>query len=308
MDAEPPPNATSAVFGRYAELLPHQMDAIMARYPIAYVPSGTLEWHSYHLPLGLDGIVAEGLCLRAAQRAGGVLVPATYWAIGGVPFPYTTRVRPEVVEALYVGILEQLSQVGFACAIVVAGHYGIDHVTALKRAALQVMERGAIAVLALADYELVADLGWHGGDHAGALETSLLWAMRPELVAMHCAPPTGTLDGVIGEDPRLGASQARGQVLLDAIVDRLATLSNMLLEDRSPARRSALNAALAAQIAVLETIRRDRAMRPRALVRPLFDEPYLRCLDCFRQGDFDGARLAAEEALLLLARHEHGDA
>jgi creatinine amidohydrolase len=293
---------TAPLFGRYAELLPHAMDAILAQYPIAYIPSGTLEWHSYHLPLGLDGMVAEAICERVAQRAGGVVLPATYWAIGGVPFPYTLRIEPSLVEALFVGVLEQIAQAGFACAVIVAGHYGLDHYTALKRAALHVMRRSGLAVHALADFELAADLGWQAGDHGGAIETSLLWTIRPDLVDLARAPAAGPLDGVLGEDPRAGAAVSRGEALLAVLVDRLATLASRMLREHGPTPRSALAAALAAQLTVLETIQRDRSALPRQLVHDLFTAPYVRCLSCLCQGDYVGARQGAEEAHLLLAR------
>jgi creatinine amidohydrolase len=295
------------LFGRYAELLPQTMEAILAHQPIAYVPSGTLEWHSYHLPLGLDGLVAEAICERVAQRVGGVVLPSTYWAIGGVPFPYTLRIEPPVVETLFVSVFEQIAQAGFACAIVVAGHYGLDHYTALKRAALRVMGRSGLAVHALADFELAADLGWQAGDHAGAIETSLLWAVRPDLVDLARAPTEGPLDGVIGEDPRAGASAARGEQLLAALVDRMGRLASRLVRDRGPALQNALAAALAAQVEVLETIQRDRATLPRPLVRNLFSPPYARCLSFLCQGDYAAARQAAEEARLLLARAQPGE-
>jgi len=79
--------------------------------------------------------VVTELCLRAARRGGGVVVPATYWAIGGVPYPCTVRIDPAIVEDLFVSILEQLGHVGFRAVVIMAGHYGIDHYTALKRAA-----------------------------------------------------------------------------------------------------------------------------------------------------------------------------
>jgi hypothetical protein len=59
---------------------------------------------------------------------------------------------------------------------------------------------------------------------------------------------------------------------------------------------------------VLETIQRDRATLPRPLVRQLFSAPYVRCLACLHQGDYAGARQAAEEARLLLARSGRGEA
>jgi creatinine amidohydrolase len=289
-------------WGRFAELHPVEMGAILDLAPVAWVPSGTLEWHCHHLPLGLDGLLAETLCERAAARAGGVVVPSTYWAIGGVPFPYTMRIEPRVVEALFVSILEQLCQVGFRCAIVLACHYGIDHYTAMKRAALRVMERSGLMVWALPEFELTVDQGFQGGDHAGAWETSLLRAVRPDLVAMDRLPVSEPLPGVSGEDPRTGASTARGQALVDTLVERLAALAAHTHHGGSAFERGAHLNVLRLQVRILDVIRRDRAMRPPSQVRLLMSEPYMRSLDCMWRGNYARAREAAEEAFTLLTQ------
>jgi creatinine amidohydrolase len=44
---------------RFEEMLPDEMEAEVAGHPICYIPSGTLEWHSHHLPLGLDGLKVQ---------------------------------------------------------------------------------------------------------------------------------------------------------------------------------------------------------------------------------------------------------
>jgi len=64
---------------RYAELFP----ADLVPGSLAIYPWGALEWHSYHLPLGQDGIVAEDFSERLAERTGSVLLP-TKW------LPFTT--------------------------------------------------------------------------------------------------------------------------------------------------------------------------------------------------------------------------
>jgi hypothetical protein len=120
--------------------------------------------------------------------------------------------------------------------------------------------------------------------HAGAWETSLLWALRPDLVAMDRLPADGMLPGVLGEDPRSGASIGRGQALLATIVERLTELGARTRNGAGPHVRSAHVEVLALQLRLLELIRRDRQTLPRSLVRPLMNEPYLRCLNHFWRG------------------------
>ena len=92
----------------YEELKPAEMEALVSATPLAYLPSGTLEWHSAHLPFGLDALKAYELCKRAAAQSGGVVVPPTYWAIGGMPHPWTMRLEMDLVERLFTAIYEQL--------------------------------------------------------------------------------------------------------------------------------------------------------------------------------------------------------
>jgi creatinine amidohydrolase len=68
---------------RYAEMLPHELAAVLASRPVVYLPLGTLEYHGPHLALGNDGLKAEGLCERGCARTGGALAPTLYWGIGG---------------------------------------------------------------------------------------------------------------------------------------------------------------------------------------------------------------------------------
>src|SRR5437763_1208058 len=84
--------ANTPPWGRYAELRPEQLEAIMAVAPVAYVPWGALEWHGPHLPLGLDGFTAEGVAERDVQRTGGVLLPTTWWPITALPHRYSLSI------------------------------------------------------------------------------------------------------------------------------------------------------------------------------------------------------------------------
>ena len=36
-------------------MLPHQIEAAIAARRVVYLPLGSIEYHSHHLPLGLDG-------------------------------------------------------------------------------------------------------------------------------------------------------------------------------------------------------------------------------------------------------------
>lgn len=235
---------------RWEYLRPRDMERRYNACPTVYVPFGSLEWHGYHNPLGVDTIKAHALCLRAARLGGGVVAPGTFWPIGGLPHPWTVRMTEEQVHALAAAIYEQMAHVGFRVVIAVTGHYGIEQVLHIKQAALEVMYRTGLAIYALPEFEVAVDLGYRG-DHAAKWETSLIQALFPQLVDMSEAEPQGQpLDGVGGEDPRLHASAELGERAAELIAQRLSAASTRLL-GYTQRQRSQFIVACAAQVRVL---------------------------------------------------------
>ena len=84
---------------RLEELFPAELEHRLVERPLVILPFGTIEWHSYHLPIGLDSLKAQALCERIAERSSAVLGPLTPWAVGGVPFPHTIRFSQDLIEA-----------------------------------------------------------------------------------------------------------------------------------------------------------------------------------------------------------------
>ncbi|HPI78141.1 MAG TPA: creatininase family protein, partial [bacterium] len=116
---------------RFETMTPGELERAVLSTPVAWVPVGTLEWHGRHLPVGLDAIKAHALCLRAADIAGGVVLPANYCSILGMRFPWTFRQNPAVFARNYFDILVSLKKYGFKSIIILTGHYPVEQVLAL---------------------------------------------------------------------------------------------------------------------------------------------------------------------------------
>src|SRR5438034_3557099 len=159
---------------RLEELFPAELEHRLVERPLVILPFGTIEWHSYHLPIGLDSLKAQALCERIAERSSAVLGPLTPWAVGGVPFPHTIRFSQDLIEALIVHVFEQMALLGFRVVLGLTCHYGLEQTLAVKRASLKVMRSYPITVWAAGEFEPVIELGYQG-DHAAKWETSLLW-------------------------------------------------------------------------------------------------------------------------------------
>jgi hypothetical protein len=201
-----------------------------------------------------------------------VLAPPSYVAVGGVPYPYTLTLPIEVVEPLLLAQYEQLGEMGFAVITVFAGHFGLDHTLSIKRAAVHVMRRSPVTILPVTEYDLVAER--YGGDHAGIGETSLMSAIRPDLVRLDAVPAGEPLDGVIGADPRNQATAALGAELRGLIIERAAALSLRMLTAKSLERRGLVEA-MGAGVRVLEATASLRRATARASVPPIATPAYL---------------------------------
>lgn len=229
-------------------LAPAELDAALAATSVAYLPLGSLEFHGPHLPIGLDGLNAHGLCMLAAQRSGGVVLPCLYQGIGGghTSYPWTVMMpSPDTVRLTLIETLRHLEAFGVLTAVLFTGHFASEQ-------------------LAMVD-DLTAEWGSDFGhtlrvvgtgvnrctnaplapDHAGSFESSLLHSLSPELVHPELLPELAThpsidpddnqmgeqrhdpkhpLWGVFGPDPRLADLSASG-ALRDHLVTWLSALA-----------------------------------------------------------------------------------
>lgn len=278
---------------RLEQLFPDDLQARLAECPALVLPFGTIEWHSHHLPVGLDGLVAQAIGERIAEPLGAVLAPVSYWAAGGVPYPYTLSLAGGLIEPVLTAVFEQFGAMGFQVQVAFTGHFGLEQTLVLKRAALSVMRRSSTLILPLTEYDLVTDQ--YQGDHAGIGETSLLWAVAPALVRLEQLPPDLALDGVIGADPRAAASPERGQELLTLISARAVEVASRLLRRTSAVERADYLEAVAAGVRALERTLDQRQLRPKRDVPPLFTPAYIEHCQALYAGDYRRARARAEQ-------------
>jgi creatinine amidohydrolase len=224
---------------RFELLLPWQLRDTIAASPIAYIPLGTFEWHCEHLPIGLDALTAHGLCLRAATKSGGVVLPALHYGTGGGHgnYPFTIMMpKPDEIEAQIAFTIAKLESSGFKNIIVFSGHFPDAQLDMIDRLAAR-HSREDFKVFATAVNRIKGlDVP---PDHAGVFETTLLYAMHPNLVQIDRLPsltnvplttddwgetrhePKHPVYGVFGPDPR-GFDPKRAAILLSAAVDWLA--------------------------------------------------------------------------------------
>jgi len=188
---------------KYEEMLPHELQEALDHMPLVVLPTGLLEWHGDHLPLGQDALKAYGICLELARKlGGGVVLPVQYWGRPGFSSYLGTLTFSEAtLRALFLEIFGQIEKIGARVLLLVTGHYGSWQVDFVKAVAAEHNASGSsLKVIAQPEYEDVTVDGEQPSDHAGKWETSMFWHMYPELTHMENFQP-GTMEVPQYENP-----------------------------------------------------------------------------------------------------------
>lgn len=214
-------------------LRPHQIEAALSERSLIYLPLGTIEWHCHHLPVGLDALTAHGLCLRAAEKTGGLVWPALYYGTGGdhAKFPWTVMMPDQTaIRSQLLHTLRRLSELGVGTVVLFSGHFAGEQLAMIDGMASEWNAAGGPPeVMALAVNR--ADVENFSPDHAGLFETTLLSGLVPETVDRRLLSgegdtkdrfdPSSPLWGIVGADPRQ-SSPLTPHELVSSLVDWLA--------------------------------------------------------------------------------------
>ncbi len=215
----------------------------------AFVPvSPCFEWHSYHLPVGTDGLISEGVCEAMAERVSGIyfrplslgmdgylgekhLLASGFDAdekVYGMRFPalplHSEYCQAEEMAAAVGNRLEALKQSGFRYAFLVNHHGGPPQKPALNEIAAQ-WDSDAFRVWSVSPMQFCSyrHESMETGGHAGMHETLALMAFRPELIDLSKLPE-GELEvklfGILHNKPVIEAEfnpRNASQVVADEI-------------------------------------------------------------------------------------------
>jgi creatinine amidohydrolase len=190
---------------RWERMFPDELEAAFAGCPVVYFPYGLCEPHGPQCAVGLDALKAHGIACAAARAHGGIVAPPDYWHIhelggfaswaeknvGQVERSWMTCMPPwqHFRNVLY--HVRTADRLGFQAAIFLTGHYGPNWED-LKTLLTLVQPHVGTRLYGLPDWE-ANQPGFDGdgqatGDHAGKVETSLLWALEPDCVDLSRLP------------------------------------------------------------------------------------------------------------------------
>ncbi|HZU87118.1 MAG TPA: creatininase family protein [Anaerolineaceae bacterium] len=239
----------------YAELTPAEFRQRLADAPIAYLPLGTLEWHGEHLPLGADGLQAQGFFTQLARRAGGIVLPMLFLGpdahqmtagqeffgmdIFGFPKGEPQQldgsaywIADEQFQSLVEAVLYQLARAGFK--IVVAHGHG-PSTKLFDQHRSEWSKRFGLDLFICWDTQNWDRETGLQTDHAAANETSLMMALHPEMVKMERLPAalSEPPKALLGEDPRLHASLEKGHKIIEKNLAWMEKVLRQALENRA---------------------------------------------------------------------------
>jgi creatinine amidohydrolase len=236
----------------YEELTPKEFSSRLAHCPVAYLPLGTLEWHGVHLPLGSDGLQSQEFFKRLAYKAGGIVLPMIF--IGPDLYSSSNDSTPNgmkyygmdhnaikltngkferqqlagsaywVPDSIFNGVLDaimyQLSRAGFK---IVIAHGHTPSIWRVDGHAEEYMRKYNLKVMSCwgddtRDLCLMCD-------HAAANETSIMMAVRPDLVQMENLPKDTAVwpQAIAGKDPRIHASSKFGNEIIDFEIKKMVS-------------------------------------------------------------------------------------
>ena len=185
---------------RWEELTSPEIGALDRDRTVLVLPLGSVEQHGNHMPLGTDTLLAQAVCLAAAEQAGKVAVLPPPWygfSAHHMRFPGSITLRAETLMALAEDVVGAVVKHGFRRILIVNGHGGNGGVIDVLASTLGHKHYGEARVAALTYFALARDAiaalrrSQPGGmGHACEFETSMVQHLRPELVKIDRAAAT----------------------------------------------------------------------------------------------------------------------
>jgi creatinine amidohydrolase len=202
---------------------------------------GSTEQHGRHMTFASDVWQPWEVACRLSDRTGVLLAPSLNYGMSlhHLGFPGSLSLRPHTLASVMVDLLESAYQHGFRRILILNGHGG--NTAAIQTALAEALNElhGLQVRLGIwwrePEVKAVMDEAFPGepGGHANASETSMVLAIRPDVVRLERAeyspesPSPGFLTrqvfleyfphGVIGSDPRRASAEVGEKGLAAAV-------------------------------------------------------------------------------------------
>jgi creatinine amidohydrolase len=171
---------------------------------------GATEQHGRHMPLATDALIGDHFAREVAERLDAFVAPTVRVGCSRhhLDFPGTLSVEDETFHAVVGDLVRSLALAGFGRIVLIPTHGG--NFGPLAAAVEKIDKLDRARVVALTDLSVLLQIATagaeehgvpleEGGLHAGEWETSMLLAIREDLVRMGDAEPgyTGEMQHAI---------------------------------------------------------------------------------------------------------------
>lgn len=238
----------------FDELSMNEAEKAAKTNKVIILPIGSVEEHGEHLPLATDSIQPEYVATEVAKKTRCLVAPTLRYGVCNSTrgFPGTISISFDALYKIVKDILEEFVRNGFKRILIMSGHAGQSHMSALRLAAQEVIRASenkpsekTVRIMVCSDYDFAYELkGKHFSDedgHAGTIETARIMAIRPDLVKtkgrssypemprfeiiLH--PEKLFPSGVIG-DPTTATSK-KGHMINDYVIENIVKLVQDLM-------------------------------------------------------------------------------
>ncbi len=209
---------------------------------VCIVPLGSLEKHGEHLPLGIDGLVANRIAMMAAEKEPVAVLPPLYYTYVKEMknLPGAVSLETGLLLKLLENICDEVARNGFKKIILLNGHEG--NIALLKVLSQHLVDKGKDYAVFVPPIFLAPDVIKEVKEtsetgHACEIETSIALYLYPELCKMDRIP-----DGFYSSKKDYDASPAyvgdarkasieKGKRIVDAQVEKLVELIRKIKKD-----------------------------------------------------------------------------
>ena len=182
----------SSSFRQWQDLTTTEFDSIDRERTVVVLPVAAIEQHGPHLPLSVDAAINEGILAETwkilPEDLSVLALPPqpVGWSDEHGAFPGTLSLDVETLIRVWTDIAASVADAGFRKFVLFNSHGGQSEITRVVARKLR-LEHGMLAVTvnwySLVDLKGLFDaVERRHGIHAGAVETSVMLHLRPDLV------------------------------------------------------------------------------------------------------------------------------
>lgn len=218
---------------RWEKIYGNVLFRLIEERPLAWLPVGVIERHGEHLPWGLDADKAHLICLRLADKFGGVVLPVNHLAgVHGDRPPYQSeedyhQSNRQAADMMYTEgyfrrflneTFDGLANLGFQVIVAYSGHWPPIQGEILQDEAARFNAGGRATVIPFGEIMACGVV-----DHGAKYEGSIWAALVPGSVRMDSIVDysTGKMGWYRGEEIRSQLSAEFGEEVLTMIEDYL---------------------------------------------------------------------------------------